>query len=103
MKTAISTVQGHTDSRLWQTIQQKLKEENSSIQIEIFIDHNPKRFEKVLDCLRDNEMPTYFANPLERAYLMKDLNTFGPFNLETLKCESSSQLEQGTHSIYIFR
>lgn len=30
--------------------------------IEIFIDHNYKRFNRVIDCLRDNELPRYFTN-----------------------------------------
>ena len=48
--------------------------------MDIFIDHNPQRFTKVIDSLRDREVPTEFDSSREREQLMKDLKTFGPFN-----------------------
>ncbi|TNV82645.1 hypothetical protein FGO68_gene12185 [Halteria grandinella] len=48
--------------------------------MDIFIDHNPNRFMKVLDCLRDRELPLHFETSSERNILMRDLKTFGPFN-----------------------
>eukprot|EP00347_Sterkiella_histriomuscorum_P018522 403345190 len=50
--------------------------------IEIFIDHNPKRFQLMLDCLRDNEIPKPSSKILsskERYWLRRDLKVFGPF------------------------
>ena len=57
IKTSLETIMEYKESKLWKTICEKEQYSNDSISIEIFIDHNPKRFIKVLDCLRDREIP----------------------------------------------
>jgi hypothetical protein len=52
---------------------------SSTDQVEIFIDHNHKRFMLLMDSLRDQEVPTHFSTEQERVNLCKDLVTFGPF------------------------
>ncbi|CDW88213.1 UNKNOWN [Stylonychia lemnae] len=66
--------------------------------IEIFIDHNPKRFTRVIDCLRDGEIPSKLLNKKQLFYLQKDLQTFGPF--EGLKHFASNIKENQHQKIY---
>lgn len=109
IKTCLSTLLPHPNSHLLRIVLQNIENQNEFgettvanetgqiVVTPIFLDHSAKRFERLLDYLRDGGFKPSSSenefNTAKLAYLERDIEKFGPFDFKGEEFEGIDGIE----------